>query len=107
MSTLTEQLKWLKKNFGLYYGEPSQEVLKKFDEALVETERLEGENKKLQKQSDLLTLGLLQEKNKNKRLRDTLESNKANSYPGLAVKEGELLNRIYRNTTETLKESKE
>ena len=39
-----------------------------------EFKALEEENEKLQKQSDLLTLGLLQEKNKNKELKQTLQT---------------------------------
>lgn len=34
----------------------------------------------------------------------TLRRTKANSYPGLAVKEGKLLNRIYKDVSKTLKE---
>ncbi len=44
-------------------------------------------------------------KQKIKSLRSALESNKADSYPGLAVKESVLLNRIYKNTTQALQES--
>ena len=40
----------------------------------------------------------------NKRLREALEEMKKNSYPGLAVKESTLLNRVYRIAQQALKE---
>ena len=39
----------------------------------------------------------------NKRLREAMERIKVFSYPGLAVKESTLLNRIYKDATQALK----